>query len=213
MAVVNRPSIHELCDFGITMTPLVSTGLSQNIYKDRLALSKAIHKLPWNCKDYNKKTTLYELLETFRSLPTELVAIIWDFTTPCTVRCLCALLAAENKWPALSSAACSGTMSLHGDISVYLTCALDGTYICGIRQGYTLYGHESNTFTNMSVPLSVTAFIFRFGMYGLRNIDFLTETQTNLASRGDLAVKGNEFINIIYHQPATPLLVDLEWDV
>lgn len=126
---------------------------------------------------------------------------------------MCALLAAENQWPNLSSAARSGTMSLHGNISVYLTRVLDGTYICGISQGDKLYGLESNTFIDMSVPLSATAFVFRLGIYGLRNIDFLTETQTGPANEGELTVKHNEFINIIYHQPTTPLHVDLEWDV
>lgn len=104
-------------------------------------------------------------------------------------------------------------MSLHGNISVYLTRVLDGTYICGISQGDKLYGLESNTFIDMSVPLSATAFVFRLGIYGLRNIDFLTETQTGPANEGELTVKHNEFINIIYHQPTTPLHVDLEWDV
>ncbi|BCR83524.1 uncharacterized protein ACHE_10926S [Aspergillus chevalieri] len=64
----------------------------------------------------------------------------------------------------------------------------------------------------MSVPSSATVFIFRLGIYGLRNIDFLTETQTKPASKGYLTVKDNEFVNIIYHQPTTPLHVDLEWD-
>lgn len=97
-------------------------------------------------------------------------------------------------------------------ISVYLTCLLDGTYICGIRHGYKLYGHESNTFTNMSVPLSVTAFIFRLGMYGIRNIDFLRNANKPSQKRR-FHSENNEFINISYHQPTTPLHVDLEWDV
>lgn len=61
MALVNRPSNDQLCDLGNAMTPLVFTGLPQNIYQNHLTLSKAVHKLQ-NFKNDNKKTTLYELL-------------------------------------------------------------------------------------------------------------------------------------------------------
>lgn len=213
MALVNRPSIYELCDLSFAMTPLVWAGLPPSIYKDRFALTKAIHKLSSKSNNDNKRTALYELLERLQGLPTELVAIIWDFMPPCTVRCLCAFLAAENTWPVLSPAVCRGTIYLCGNISVYLTYVLDGTYICGIRQGDKLYGQESNTFTNVSIPLSATAFIFRLGLYGLRNIELLTEAQANQAGERDLTMKDNEFINIVYKQPAMPLHVDLEWDV
>ena len=117
--------------------------------------------------------------------------------------------ATENMWQTSSSAAYSGTMSLHGNISVYHTCVLDGTHICGIRQGNKFYGHECSTFTNISIPLSITAFVFRLGMYGLRSIDFVLDTNTNLSSKGDIPVKDNEFISIIHYQHE----VDLEWDV
>lgn len=184
------------------------TGLPQNIYQDHLILSKAIYKL-WNSNNDSKKTTLYELLERCQSLPAELLAIIWDFITPCTVRCLLSLSATENMWQTSSSAADSGTMSLHGNISVYHTCVLDGTYICGIRQGNKFYGHESSTFSNISIPLSNTAFVLRFGMYGLWSIDFVLDTNTNPSSKSDILVKDNEFISIIHYQHE----VDLEWDV
>lgn len=208
MALVNRPSNDQLCDLGNAMTPLVFTGLPQNIYQNHLTLSKAVHKLQ-NFKNDNKKTTLYELLERCHSLPTELIAIIWDFLTPCTIRCLLSFLATENIWSTLSSAASIETISLHGNISVYHTCVLDGTYICGIRQENKLYGHESSISVEMSVPSSVTAFVFRIGMYGLRSIDFVTETKANTPSKGDITVNDNVFISIIHHQHE----VDLELDV
>lgn len=94
MALVNRPSIYELCDLSFAMTPLVWAGLPPSIYKDRFALTKAIHKLSSKSNNDNKKTAIYELLERLQGLPTELVASIWDFMPPCTVRCLCAFLAA-----------------------------------------------------------------------------------------------------------------------
>ena len=125
VVLVNRPSNHQLCDLGIAMTPLVWTGLPQNIYQDHLTLFKAIYKLR-NFKNNNKKTTLYELLERSQNLPTELIAIIWDFIAPCTIRCLLSLSATENTWPDCSSAERSGTISLYGDIAVYRTCVLDG---------------------------------------------------------------------------------------
>lgn len=208
VVLVNRPSNHQLCDLGIAMTPLVWTGLPQNIYQDHLTLFKAIHKLQ-NFKNNNKKTTLYELLERSQNLPTELIAIIWDFIAPCTIRCLLSLSATENTWPDCSSGARSGTISLHGNIAVYRTCVLGGTYICGIRQGNNIYGHESSVSLNVPVPSFATAFVFRIGIYGLRSIDFVTDTKTNPFSKGDITVKDNEFISIIHHQHE----VDLDWDV
>lgn len=157
----------------------------------------------------NKKTTLYELLERSQNLPTELIAIIWDFIAPCTIRCLLSLSATENTWPDCSSGARSGTISLHGNIAVYRTCVLGGTYICGIRQGNNIYGHESSVSLNVPVPSFATAFVFRIGIYGLRSIDFVTDTKTNPFSKGDITVKDNEFISIIHHQHE----VDLDWDV
>ena len=208
MALVNRPSNYQLCDMGIAMTPLAWTELPQSIFQDHYMLSKAMHKLSCGPKDDHKKTSLYELLDRCQNLPTELVAIIWDFIAPCAARCLLSLSATGDKWPTLSSAARGGTMSLLGNISVYHTRVLDGTYICGIRQRRKLYGHESKILTNMPIPLSVAAFILKLGMYGLQSIDFVTE-QESPTSKGDIPVKDNEFISIIHCQHE----VDLEWDV
>ena len=208
MALVNRPSNYQLCDLGIAMTPLAWTELPQSIFQDHYMLSKAMHKLSCGPKDDHKKTSLYELLDRCQYLPTELAAIIWDFITPCAARCLLSLSATGDKWPTLSSAAGGGTMSLLGNILVYHTRVLDGTYICGIRQGHRLYGHESKILTNMPIPLSVAAFILKLGMYGLQSIDFVTE-QESPTSKGDIPVKDNEFISIIHSQHE----LDLEWDV
>lgn len=46
-------------------------------------------------------------------------------------------------------------------------------------------------------------------MYGLRSIDFVTETKANTPSKGDITVNDNVFISIIHHQHE----VDLELDV
>jgi hypothetical protein len=91
---------------------------------------------------------------------------------------------------------------------VYFTRVLDGSYICGIRQGYTLYGHESKRLVEVAVPSSMAAFIFTLGTYGLRKLDFLTDPDSTRGS----AMNGTEFIGIV-PRPAAPLCVDIEWDV
>lgn len=204
-----RPSINMLCDLGIAMTPLVRGGLPKNIYMHRLPQAVQTLFSEFDQVDTGD-TTLHGLIGRCGRLPTELVTIIWEFISPCAVRCLLALWAARSIWPTFPFAAGCASIRLYGDIFVYVTRVLDGTYICGIRDGDTLYGHKSASLFKVPIPLSITAVIFVLGNYGLRRIGFSTEAQPDPAvmegSRG-----GTEFVSIIY--PQTPLIVDFGWDV
>ncbi|KAE8356784.1 hypothetical protein BDV28DRAFT_154454 [Aspergillus coremiiformis] len=209
-AFTKQPSIHNFCNLGRAMIPLVWTRLPQSIYRSQSTLSKAIQMLPSDQCDY-QDVALYILLKRCERLPTELVAMIWDFVTPCTVRCLLALWAAKSIQPAaISFPGGSATIFLNGDIKLYLKQILDGVYICGIRQGYTLHGSESDSSVNITVPLSMIAFVFTRGTYGLRKMEFITELEPHPVR--SLASKDSEFVGVIYPQPATPLHIDLECD-
>ncbi|PTU17799.1 hypothetical protein P175DRAFT_0378423 [Aspergillus ochraceoroseus IBT 24754] len=73
---------------------------------------------------------------------------------------------------------------------------------------------KANRSVDISIPLSMAAFTFTLGPYGLRGIDFPLEAAFNSASeekdtewRSVFDLRG-----VIYSQPARALLVDLQWD-
>ncbi|PWY87061.1 hypothetical protein BO94DRAFT_535177 [Aspergillus sclerotioniger CBS 115572] len=212
-ALVGQPSVHKLYDLGRAMTPLTWTGLPQSLYNNRLVLSKSIYRLDAEIRQNNDEdNTLWRLLQRCGSLPTELVAIIWGLIDPSPVRCLLALWAADGYWTKSSSAPNSGSVYLVGNIFIYFTRVLDGTYICGIRQRDILYGHESKNSVEVSAPVSMEGLTFSLGPYGLRSIRFLSDTGTHHKSIGGAATMDTEFIGVIYPQPGAPLQLNIEWD-
>ena len=207
-----RPSINMLYDLGLAMTPRIRGGLPQNIYMHRLPLARAIQVLFSEFDEGDTgETALRGLLGRVGQLPPELITIIWELISPCAIRCLLALWAARNIWPTSAFAAGCASIRLDGDLLVYVRRVLDGTYICGIHDGNALYGYKSSSFFKVPIPLSITAFVFVLGNYGLRRIGFSTEAQSDPEILEGSRAEDTEFVGIIY--PQTPPIVDFEWDV
>ncbi|PYI03592.1 hypothetical protein BO78DRAFT_389316 [Aspergillus sclerotiicarbonarius CBS 121057] len=190
-AAVDPPSLRIIYDLGLAMIPLEWTGLPQEIYRND-ALSKAVSSLPTASRGNEGESDLCNLLKGCGKLPLELTIIIWDFLASGPVRCLLALNAANRVWSSPSLLAGNATISLHEDFVVYFTHLMKGKYVCGIRQGHTLCGHESSSSVMIQMPASSAECVFSLGIYGLRKIEFLTETRTNSTSKRDLAMDGLE---------------------
>lgn len=211
-ALTDQPSLDLLWHLGLIMTPKFWTEPLQNILKDPFAVPGPV-QMPASDRDRNEgKDTLRELLERCGRLPVELIAMIWDGVPPSAVRCLQALESSKSIWPTLSICAESATLSLHGDIRLYSTSVLDGKYICGIRQGDRLYGHKSTSYAELSIPQTFVAIMFVLGNYGLRDISIFRGNELGFTI-GTSNAKRLEFVQIAYSREATPVRVDIKWDV
>ncbi|KAE8146044.1 hypothetical protein BDV25DRAFT_170056 [Aspergillus avenaceus] len=223
----NAPSVHVLCwkaanisnicgiyDLGRTMAPLVWTNLPPQIYIIHGLFSKAVRALVRHASTcIGNKTPLFELLKGCANLPIEITTIIWDFITPCTIKSLIALQATKGILSGSSHdpGGCA-TICLFGDIRIYHTRVIHGTYICGIRHGYTLLGQVSSFFTDISVPSSVAIFMCTFGIYGLQRLDFFTDTQLGLTGVGTRTTNDKTFLILIHPRLGMTLRVNVEWD-
>ncbi|KAB8227932.1 uncharacterized protein BDW43DRAFT_323395 [Aspergillus alliaceus] len=110
-----------------------------------------------------------------------------------------------NKTPA------SATVQLCGDIFLYLTSTLDGTYISGICIGDRLYGYRSNWSLRRAISSPVAAIAFTLGLYRLRQIDFLSKAIASITKSSK--AKSQEVLGVIYPQSAQSPWIELEWDV
>ncbi|KAE8406561.1 hypothetical protein BDV37DRAFT_269893 [Aspergillus pseudonomiae] len=210
-AVVDLPIPRTLSNLTIATTPLVWTGIPQEIYRTYAFYSNAIAALFKDPRRKNDDGMLLELLGRCGNLPVELGVIIWDFLNPSAIRCLLALNATKSIWSCLPHSTGRATISLHGELVVYFTNILKGTYICGIRQGHILYGHMGNSSLLISVPASSTACVFSLGTYGLQKLKFLTETEASSSNVDDL--ESSKLFHVVSCRRTRPVCVDIDWDV
>ncbi|RAL06392.1 uncharacterized protein BO80DRAFT_420688 [Aspergillus ibericus CBS 121593] len=204
------PSPHAIYNFGLAMIPLIWTKLPREIYKSN-TLFEAADSLLATSRGREYKGSLWELLDRCRRLPVELSLFIWDFLPSSPVRHLLALNAARRIWLDTPLSAGGATISLQGDIMIYLTQLMKDRCVCGIRQGHSLYGHESSLLINVQRPAASTACVFTMGLYGLQNVEFMAETEESLTSGVDSG--GSKFIIVIPCKQEMPLHVDVKWDV
>ncbi|KAE8146107.1 hypothetical protein BDV25DRAFT_170046 [Aspergillus avenaceus] len=208
-AIDRPPSIRFVYNLGIAMNPLVWERLPQSIYsRYRIALTSIHTFYPL---DNRHRTTLIKLIDNVKNLPPELICIVWEFIPPSAVRCLLSLCVAKTVWPAIDRTPASATIQLCGDICLYLTSTLDGTYISGICIGSRLYGYRSNWCLRRSISSPVAAITFTLGLYGLQQIDFLSKATASITKSSKAT--SQQFLGIIYSQSVQPPWIELEWDV
>ncbi|PYH92693.1 hypothetical protein BO71DRAFT_485219 [Aspergillus ellipticus CBS 707.79] len=208
----NLPSIFNTYDLGVAMTPLVWDDLPQEIYQPFDISIKSVQSSIVSCSHGDTKTTLLELLERCAALPVELIVIIWSYVRPCYAKVLLALHASQSIWSAPSLATGRAVTSLFGLIRVYHTKVMHDTYICGVRQGRVLFGHESSHFIDISAPLLCDILVLTLGIYGLQRLEFLTGEGTGSTSLGVPPVGFKKFIGVILPRQEAPLRVHIEWD-
>ncbi|KAL4887995.1 hypothetical protein BDV59DRAFT_189550 [Aspergillus ambiguus] len=213
-ALEERPSLWMLQNLHLAMTPLFWTRLPQNIYKSYTTFSKANRYLSAKDHDVDRESNSFrDLITRVASLPLELSAIIWDMIPPSAVRCLLSLCAKKDDWVDQPVAAGGKAIDLcEGNLVVYSATVLDGSYICGFRQGDTLYGHESNRYVRVAIPRAIAALTLLYGTYGLREISFRTEKQPYSAGEIGLTRGGSAYLSIIYPSNEQPLSLYIEWD-
>ncbi|PYH75522.1 hypothetical protein BO82DRAFT_359973 [Aspergillus uvarum CBS 121591] len=210
-AVINLPSRRTLSDFILATTPVVWTELPQEIYKTYPLSSNSIVALFEDFRLKEHDGILCGLLRRCTKLPAELSAMIWDFLDPGAIRCLLALNASNSIRSYLPRSAGCATISLHGKLVVYFTNIINGTYVCGIRQGCVLYGQMGSCSTSILVPSYCTACVFGFGTYGLQKLKFLTGTEASSENMNEL--ESSKLFRVILCREAGPVYIDIAWDV
>ncbi|RAH66565.1 uncharacterized protein BO66DRAFT_441916 [Aspergillus aculeatinus CBS 121060] len=83
------------------------------------------------------------------------------------------------------------------------------TYVCGLRQGEIVYGHESEHSAAVSVPSSKAAMIFTIEIHGLSQLEFVSEVPS---AKSNKTMSDTRFRGVIYPQ-TKELRVDLKWDI
>lgn len=177
-AVVDLPKSVIIYDIGLAMIPHIWTTLPREAYRSHEFLQQSLHSLV--CASANPQIPpnddeYLELLRRCRQLPPELGTMIWDFISPGSVRSILALQATKHLWSTPSVTNGTATPSLYGDLALYYTHVLKQTYVCGLRQGETVYGHESEHSAAVSVPSSKAAMIFTIEIHGLSQLAFVSE--------------------------------------